>query len=239
MINLKERILNFEHLLNDTDEQILEYIVTNFEDVSQMSIQVVASNVFTVPNTIIRLARKLGYDGFSHMKTAMREELRHHDEHVAFDNIKKTHDLLDLKKIERLSTMIHQSTRTIMYGIGDSAIYCEYLVNGLRTVNTKCEFYLHRHTALTEIETLSSKDVLILISVSGESPQIIELAKYAKERQVKVIAITHLSKNTLQHVSTYSLYFFSPPIYNRHHNITDPTPVFYLLRNILESYWKH
>lgn len=238
MLHFNDRVLNFEHLLNDTDDQIIEYIQANFEDIAHMSVQSLAANMFTVPNTIIRLTRKLGYDGFSHMKTAIKEELRELEELDAMQNLKKTHALLSHQKIQTFNMMIHQSSRVIVYGIGDSAIYCEYLMNGLRTVNKKCEFYLHRHNMLTELETLTSKDLLIFISVSGETSQLIELAHLAKQRHVRTVAITHLCDNTLQRESSYSLYFSSPPIYSHHHNITDPTPIFYLLRHILEDYWK-
>lgn len=238
MLSFDERVLNFEHLLNDTDDQIIEYIHENFEKVTNMSVQTLAENVFTVPNTIIRLSRKLGYDGFSHMKTGMREELKSIQESEAIKNIKKTNELLNPKKINLLNSIIYQASRVVIYGVGDSAIYCEYLVNGFRVVNKKCEFYLHRHSAFTELESLTTKDLLILISVSGETEQLLEMARYAATNDVRVAVITHLSKNSLQRYANHSIYFSSPPVYQHHHNITDPTPIFYLLRHILEEYWK-
>jgi DNA-binding MurR/RpiR family transcriptional regulator len=50
------------------DDQIVEFIIKNKKDVVNLSIQSLAANLFTVPHTIIRLSRKLGYDGYSHLK---------------------------------------------------------------------------------------------------------------------------------------------------------------------------
>lgn len=237
MLTLKDRLLKYEHLLNDTDDQIIEYILEHTTEVTKMSVQTLAVNVFTVPNTIIRLSRKLGYDGFSHMKSMMKEEKNEQNNFSSSDKLKKTKELIDDKKLDLVNQLIANAPRVLIYGIGDSALYCEYLMNGYRVVNKKCEFYMHRHNTLSELELLTSKDVLILISVSGESPQLVDLATRAIEKGVKIIAITDFHVNSLQSRANQSLYFASPSIHYHQHNITDPTPIFYLLRSLLESYW--
>lgn len=236
MLTFKERIDKYEYQLNDTDDQIVEYMLGHIEHVMTMSIQVLAENVYTVPNTIVRLSRKLGYDGFSHMKNAIKNE--QDDDQQGMDHLNKTRELLDPEKMEDINHLIMQAPRVLIYGIGDSAIYCEYLMNGYRVANKKCEFNMHRHNTLSELEAMSPKDLLVLISVSGESAQIIEVADRAKERGIKMISITDFRKNTLQRLADHTLYFSSPPTYHRQHNVTDPTPIFYLLRRLLEGYWK-
>ena len=42
---------------------------------------------------------------------------------------------------------------------------------------------------------LDDNDVLVLISVSGESPNVIEAAKYAQSRGVKIVTFTGKEKN--------------------------------------------
>lgn len=237
MLTFKERIDKHEYKLNDTDDQIVEYLLGHMEQVMTMSIQVLAENVYTAPNTIVRLSRKLGYDGFSHMKNAIKDE-QADDGEKGMDHLHKTRELLDLDKMEGVNHLIMQAPRVLIYGIGDSAIYCEYLTNGYRVANKKCEFNMHRHNTLSELETMSPKDLLVLVSVSGESPQIIELARRARERDVKVVSITDFQRNSLQRLADHTLYFSSPPTFHRQYNVTDPTPIFYLLRSLLEAYWK-
>lgn len=239
MLTFKERIQKYEYHLNDTDDQIISYINDHFTNVTRMSIQAIAEESFTVPNTIVRLAKKLGYDGFSHMKNAIKHELEANEEDVPDDVLKKTKELIDEVHVEQVHHLLEQARRVLVYGIGDSVTYCEYLVQGYRVVNKKCEFYLHRHTTITELEAMTPKDLLLLISVSGESEAVIELAGRAKEKNIPIVSITHFTHNSLVNYADYRLYFYSPPERLLHHNITNPTPIFYLLRHLLEQYWKN
>lgn len=74
-MNFHDRILLNELKLNDTDDQIVEYIKENIEKVVTQSIQKTSKELFTVPNSIVRLSKKLGYNGFSEMKFALKQEL--------------------------------------------------------------------------------------------------------------------------------------------------------------------
>ncbi|XOS93558.1 MurR/RpiR family transcriptional regulator [Brevibacillus laterosporus] len=75
MMLFEEQIKKYEYKLNDTDEQIIEYILKNKEEAVNLSIQNLAAKHFTVPNTITRLSKKLGYEGYSQMKISLKEEI--------------------------------------------------------------------------------------------------------------------------------------------------------------------
>lgn len=238
MLTFQERVQKYEYHLNDTEDQIIEFISEHFQGVTQMSIQAIAQELFTVPNTIVRLSKKLGYDGFSHMKNAIKHELEMTEEKIPDDLLVKTKELFDDALIRQILHVLNQANRVLIYGIGDSITYCEYLMQGFRVVDKKTEFYLHRHTTMTEIDSMTAKDVLILISVSGESEAVLEIARTARNKQIPTVSITHFTTNTLAQNADYNLYFYSPHARFHHHNITDPTPIFYLLRHVLEQYWK-
>ena len=53
----EDRVHKFEYKLNDTDDQIVEYIREHTQDIVHMSIQYLASQLFTVPNTITRFVK--------------------------------------------------------------------------------------------------------------------------------------------------------------------------------------
>ncbi|NER40454.1 hypothetical protein G3M54_04080 [Bacillus megaterium NBRC 15308 = ATCC 14581] len=55
----EDRVHKFEYKLNDTDDQIVEYIREHTQDIVHMSIQYLASQLFTVPNTITRFCKNL------------------------------------------------------------------------------------------------------------------------------------------------------------------------------------
>ncbi|MDD9323444.1 MurR/RpiR family transcriptional regulator, partial [Pediococcus acidilactici] len=69
------RAQNLEYKLTETEENIVEYILVHQAEVVNMKIVTLAERFFTVPNTITRFCRKLGYGGFTELKVELRHEL--------------------------------------------------------------------------------------------------------------------------------------------------------------------
>ncbi|MHC8523145.1 MurR/RpiR family transcriptional regulator [Rossellomorea sp. H39__3] len=116
-----ERTHKFEYKLNDTDDQIIDYIKERHAEFVTQSIQTVAANVFTVPNTITRLSKKLGYDGFSHMKSSLKEELESPGETPEDDShslIQKTFEILDKERMEEAARLLVDSKQIQLFGVG-------------------------------------------------------------------------------------------------------------------------
>lgn len=239
-MRFEERVHKFEYKLNDTDDQIIEYILQNKQDFVTTSIQSLAANVFTVPNTITRLSKKLGYDGFSHLKNSIKDELDSSiaaNEDSSYYFIQKTFELLDLERIEITTKMIHDAKHVLFYGVGDTADFCEMMVRNLRVVGKLSEFSIHRHEILHMIEQMNKQDILFLISLSGETQQVLEIAKMAKEKGITIISLTHFSRNSLQEIATINLYCYSPKKMKNGYNITDRTPVMIVLQALSQNYW--
>lgn len=71
-----ERLKNIGMQTNDTEDDILAYIEKHRKDISQLSIQKIAKDLYTAPNSIMRLLKKLGYSGFAELKFAVQNEPR-------------------------------------------------------------------------------------------------------------------------------------------------------------------
>lgn len=239
-----ERVHKFEYKLNDTDDQIIDFINKNKREAVGMSIQSLAANLFTVPNTITRLSKKLGYDGFSQMKNSLKEELHKEqiDQAEQADSLNfhltKTFSLIDEEKMEAVSKLILQAHKVLFFGVGDTVSFCEMMVKNLRVVGKTADFHIHRHEAIYELERFKNHDVLFLISLSGETAQVLEMTEMAKERGIKIISLTHFNHNSLEKNADISLYCYSPQQTLNGFNITDRTPLMVVLRTLSEYYWE-
>ncbi|UOF90939.1 MurR/RpiR family transcriptional regulator [Fodinisporobacter ferrooxydans] len=237
----EERVQKYEYKLNDTDDQIIEYIVKNKKEVVSLSIQSLAANLFTVPNTITRLSKKLGYEGFSQLKNSLKEEIHtesNEQEDSLYFYINKTFRLVDMNRIAIAAKMIREAPHVLFFGVGDSAPFCEMIVKDLKVVGKHSEFHIHRHEMLYELNQLGNHDVLFLISLSGETRQILEIAEIGKEKGITIISLTHFGKNSLQKLADINLYCFSPKKILNQYNVTDRTPIMIVLRILSEFYWK-
>lgn len=68
-MQFQERIQKYEYKLNDTDDQIIEYIINHKQEITNISIQTLASRLYTVPNTIYAYPKNLAMMAFPTWKT--------------------------------------------------------------------------------------------------------------------------------------------------------------------------
>ncbi|MEH7399366.1 MurR/RpiR family transcriptional regulator [Gottfriedia acidiceleris] len=244
MLQFQERIQKYEYKLNDTVDQIVEFILNNKEDVISFSIQYLAERFFTVPNTITRLSKKLGFDGYSQMKNSLKEEIIQQDKFTEEDsftyNIHKTIELIDQNTLSLTTKLIQEARRVLFFGVGDTAPFCEMMIKNLKVVGKQAEYYFHRHDVLYELSKFDSEEnnLLFLISLSGETTQVLDVAELSKQKGIKLISLTHFSKNTLQSIADVNLYCYSPSKKINEYNMTDKTPLLLVLRALSEFYWK-
>ncbi|MBU3161679.1 MurR/RpiR family transcriptional regulator [Clostridium frigoris] len=238
-MKFEDRVRIFEHKLNDTEDQIIEFIKENKKLVIDTSIQKLSEMVFTVPNTIVRLCKKLGYDGFSEFKIALKleEETVINIVSTIPENITKTYEIMDSKAINKVAKRINEARNIFFYGVGDSLPFCEMMTKYLRCVGRKAEFFTHHHDMLFTIENTTPKDLVFVISASGETVQVLEAVKMIKEKGATIISLTHLCDNSIAKLSDISLYCFSPKQKLNNYDITDRIPMMIVLRRVIEKIW--
>lgn len=247
-MNFQDKILLNELKFNDTDDQIIDYIKDNKTSFVNQSIQKTAQALYTVPNTLVRFSRKLGYNGFSELKFALKQEMDIEDREKESknqiattkipDTILKTLELIDSDTIDKVVRKIREARKVMFLGIGDSIYFCEMFAKNIRCVGKRVEFFHHRHDMLYNVENCDPKDIYIALSVSGESKEIIEAVEKAKERGAYIISVTHLSENTLSKLSDINLFFWGPKQIINKYNATDRVGIMVLIRMISERFWQ-
>ncbi|WP_235669907.1 MurR/RpiR family transcriptional regulator, partial [Clostridioides difficile] len=235
-----ERAKKYEYKFTDTEDMIIEYMRKNKEEIVKLSIQSLADKFFTVPNTIVRLCKKMEYDGFSQLKNNLKEELKNEDKEPknGFESdIKKTLELIDYEKINKVADIIQKSRSIIVYGIGQNIPLCEILVKEIRGGHDNITYYSQRHEVLHDIGKLGEQDMFFALSLSGETKEVIEVAKTAVNKGCKVVALTHICENQLQQIADISLYCYSTIKQVNGYNISDKVPIMMIMRAIIEQYW--
>ncbi|MFS8514586.1 MAG: MurR/RpiR family transcriptional regulator [Planifilum fulgidum] len=238
-MRFEERVQLNEDKLNDTDDQIVDYIRENRDGIGDISIQAMAEALYTVPNTIVRFAKKLGYRGFAEMKAALSLENRaEEDPHLPVTGVvQKTLELLDSKRVQQAVRKMRRASRVFFYGVGDSAPFCEMMAKHLRCVGKRADFFTQRHEMLYQADRCTDRDLVFVISASGETRQVLEAVAAAKQKGAYVISLTHLSRNSLVEMADFHLYCWAPKQVLNKYEITDRTSLYIVLRMVSEQYW--
>jgi len=112
--------------------------------------------------------------------------------------------------VERAINAIHKAKRIDFYGVGASGLIALDAQQKFIRINKHAWAYTDPHMQITAAANLSKNDVVVVISYSGETGDIIDTVKIAKESGATIIAVTKYGMNTLAEISDIRLFLSSP-----------------------------
>lgn len=240
MLPLEDRYRKFEFQLTDLEDQIIQYILHNRMEVVNMSIQHLAKQTHTVPNSIMRLMKKLDYEGFTQLKLRLKDELATKEtKSQSFQyEIERTMELTDTRLIQLAGEWMNQSHRILVFGAGAHSYISELIVMNIKPFHKEVTFSEHRHENIAALQHFTKKDVVILLSQSGDTKQTLDLGDYAKKQGARIIGMSHIGESSLSKLADLMLYCYAPKEETKGYNTTNFVPMAMISRLLLESYRK-
>lgn len=191
--------------LTETETQVLRYILDNYEAVLNMAVRDVANANYTSPATIIKMSKKMGYTGYTDMVYRLNFLIKNrvmNRSHTSALTSFISHIPEEL--LERSENLIRDSRDGLILisATGFSAPLAEYmerklLVKGFRCIKTN-SYAVYDQNKL-------KADLLIVVSRSGETESIVNVADYAYENGVKIISFTGEEANHIGRLSTVNI----------------------------------
>ncbi|WP_250277746.1 MurR/RpiR family transcriptional regulator [[Clostridium] colinum] len=235
----EDRIQKYKNKLNNTENIIVDYILKNKNEVCKLTVKELASKLYLAPNSIMRFCKKLNYTGFSEMKILLKEEIDKRyirtKNNSLEDSIFNTINLIDKDIIEKTAYLLKKSKEIIIYGKGQNILIAEIFYKELKIVLNSVLFFNQRHELIYKIHELNKNATIFLISQSGETQELIEIAQIAKQKECNIISLTNIGKNTLQTMSDINLYCYSQIISLNNYEIQNNISFLIILRAILEK----
>lgn len=126
--------------------------------------------------------------------------------------------------------MVREARQVIFIGLGTSGILGKY---GARFFSNLKKFSQYIEDPYYPIMEGIQGAVIIALSVSGETEQIIAMTNEFKKYDCKIISITNKGTSTLARISDYNLsYYVTEHEMGHHVNTTTQIPVIYLIEAI-------
>lgn len=221
--------LEFELDFSNSEKQLARYILEHGEEVLQYSIQELAKQTFTSPATIVRLCKKLGLDGYSDFKIKYSAELQFDSTKQRIDvnypftavdtsrqiaynmaslqqeAISDTLKLLDFKQIDKVVATLNTAKSIHIFGSGNSLLAGLSFQHKMMRIGKLVEVKLLSGEQVFMPYTMDENDIAIIISYSGETQDIVNIARILKQKKVLIIGITSLGDNQLSKFCTYVL----------------------------------
>jgi arabinose-5-phosphate isomerase len=114
-------------------------------------------------------------------------------------------DRLDGVFLEVLIAVIQCEGHLVVTGLGKSGLVGRKIASTLASTGTPATF-IHSGDALHgDSGAVTSRDLVLALSVSGETAEVCEFARMLREREIPVIAMTGREESTLAQLATYTL----------------------------------
>ncbi|MDO5356437.1 MAG: MurR/RpiR family transcriptional regulator [Conchiformibius sp.] len=161
--------------------------------------------------TVIRFCRSLGFKGLPEFKLALSASISHsglpyvHEELNTDDSMGDVMEkvlgntaaallgarrTLNQSELENAIAMLTHARRIEFYGVGNSGIVAQDAQHKFFRFGISTVAYADTHIQLMAAAVLSPQDVLVVVSNSGSSIEVLDAVSIAKENGAQVIAIT-------------------------------------------------
>ena len=219
-------MLTANRQLATAERKVVHFLAENARDVVRMSVTEVAERSGTSEATVVRLCKKTGFSGFQDFKIQLAQDFSSpvqaiHEEVSVDDtldtivkkvfqaNIVALEDTLARLRTEDVAKavqLLSEAEQVLLCGVGNSGLIAldaeqRWLRLGLR-VHTE----VSGHNQAVRAALLGPKDVLVAISHSGASRDVIDAVKIAQANGSRIIAITHSGKSPLASLADVALY---------------------------------
>lgn len=218
LIKINQRMPEF----TPSDKKIAKFIVDNPKLILDSNTQQLASMVETSQSAIIRFVKKIGYKGYVDLKLDIAKSLEadtiqiedvviragestqtivSKSKNNVLSAVEKTFALLDDEVIECSIKYLVEAGDIYLAGVGSSGLVCEDFLYKLQRAGQKAYYQRDAHTNLALITNIKKDDILVCISYSGTTKEVIIAADYAKSIGAKVITITKGANTGLSKLS--------------------------------------
>lgn len=216
MENILVVIQNARNQVSKKERVLCDYILASPTEVMQLPVQSLAQRCQISAATVVRFCRRLDLDGYSdlklHLSAAVQEtqgqeygEIKPGESaseisgklQLHFENaLKVTTKKLDDQVIETVVTALHEAHQVQLFGLVSSSLVVQDMYQKLSRLGLSAVVNNDIHLAATTLASGSTEDLLLVVSTSGNTKEVVTLLKFAKEKSITTVLVTANTNST-------------------------------------------
>lgn len=221
------RIRSIRHDLSDKEQAVANFLLGDPKEFVSLSISALAGRCGVSETVIIRLYRKLGYDGFHQFKIDIAQSLTAGTAPESLGDLKSGDDLETIKKkvfaitrqaledsvssvdndqLAAARDALLGARRVVVAAFGGSAPVGLDFAHKLLKLGILAVTEWDAHKQVMSAAILGPGDVLLAISHSGNSRDIVEALELARSRGVTTILVTGFPRSPATRAADINLY---------------------------------
>lgn len=220
---------------NELEMEVYRYVVEHMNTIPYMRIRELAKETHVSTTTILRFCKKVDCDGFSEFKFKLKENIGQKESLVLIDDkaeidrffTERFPSELFQQQVEEAITIMAKSGTIVFLGLGNSLPIAQYAA---RVVSNSGKFSVCISDPFYPARMVPNLDAtIVILSISGESTQLLELARDVKNTKSTVISITSNPNCSLARFADVAIATGVMPQRREEIDYTTNVPVLYLI----------
>lgn len=210
--------MSIEELVNqnykrfsESDKAVWTYIAGHREECAHLVIGEMAKKCCVSRTAVMRFAQKLGFHGFAELKVYLKLDSEKAASVSMIDQVCQTYtnvaNSMRNKNCDAMCAAMDHAKQIFICGEGMVQTSIKHEFKRIFMGAGKMLYDVPSGQELFNImHIMTSQDLCILISVSGENEKMVQTARRLRVRGTKLLSITKNQENTLAHLCDYQLY---------------------------------
>ena len=250
---------------SDAEQTLVDYMTENPQLLENMTTTALAQITHTNPTSLIRVAKKLGFKGWTDLKEAFLKEWHYLnsnynsiDANLPFEKqdnllsianklatlehntIQDTLSLLDYQNLMQAQEKLLKAKEIKIFGSHTNAMISQDFVTKMRRINRNVSIASTFHYIDYEAYHSTEDTCAIVISYTGENDIMLKCIDMLRERGSSIISLTSIGDNTISKLSDVTLHITTrEKLYSKIANFTSNTSIIYLLNLLYAVVFTH
>ncbi len=202
-----ETIREFYGQIFHAEKKVADFILENPEKAVNANVSELANYSGVSDATVIRLCKHIGYEGYYQLKICLSRDLGRMQVtdtdlenstgdpvasllHSYAMNLIAIGKSLDYNVLLECANLIKTCKEVHIVAVGNTSPLSQYMGFRLGRLGVKSTFNMVPEYFMNNVNLADADDIIVAISQSGSSKQVVQAMELAKEKGMKIIAIT-------------------------------------------------
>lgn len=207
---------------SNSERAVVDFILEKKLEIRDMTTKEIAREAFASPSTLIRIAHKMGFEGWNGLKEAFLKEEEYLGSHfqdidanlpfqkgdtimsiagkiaaLRKEAIDDTRALLSHDDLQKAVLMLRQADPIGVYAASNNLIIAREFQHNMARIGRRVEMCQLQGEVVFTAYMAERSSCAIVISYSGETPILIRAVQMLKEHHIPVIVITNIGDSSL------------------------------------------
>nr|WP_307775631.1 MurR/RpiR family transcriptional regulator [uncultured Cetobacterium sp.] len=221
------------------EKEIANYILNYKDNINNISITNLAKDIGTSTSTLTRFSKKINCESFVDMKIKLNlsnqstNSINSNDLFTAVHTyytevIEQTNKLINKKFIYEIVKEIKNAKKIYIYGVGSSGLTAQEFMQRLLRMGFNVSSITDSHMMIINSAIVSKEDLVIGISISGETKEVVNSLRVSQKNGAKTISVTSFPNSSLKEFSNYIIPICASDFINKTNFINTQFSTMYL-----------